>query len=235
MTRGARFPISSRNLAVGAVALLALPLVAATRAPANGPEQAKTATQIFADAKNAMITAKNFHVDGSLASSGQSITLNLSMSPTGGGGSIQEPGVVMEIVVANKTVYIKADEASWQKLTGSKATAELVANHWIKAPAANADFADFAQLTESQKFMGQLASGSTALTKVPGTYTWAHRPAVVLEDGEGDQLYVANSTPAYMLHIQARKGSGSSGSMTFSDFGDAPMPTTPTSAISLPG
>lgn len=221
------------NLALGLIALLAAPLAAVTGV-ASGNEQAKPAAQILADSKKAMLGTKNFHVVGSINEGGQLTSLNLTISPNGGGGSIGLPGVTMEIVVAAHNVYVKADEKSWQKLTGSTSTAELVANRWIEAPASNADFSDFAQLTNSKAFIGQLTSGQAHLAKLPVTTKWAGHKSVILTDGEGGRLYVADGAPAYMLHVQGGTGGGS-GYMTFSDFGTAPMPTIPVNAITLPG
>ena len=222
----------SRNFALGALALLALPAAAVPRANVNAGEENKTAAQIWADAKAAMEQARSFHVFGHDNHQGTDVTVNLSMSPGRGGGSIQMPGVVMELVLAKGTVYIKADEKSWLKLTGSQATAELVANRWIEAPVTNADFASFAQLADSRKFIGTLTAPKGHVTKLPGTATWDGRKTVVLKDATGDKLYVADTGTPYMLGAQS---SGSGGSLTFTDFGDAPMPAIPTNAISLPG
>lgn len=221
------------NLALGLVALLAGP-VAALTGVASASEQSKPAAQILADSEKAMLGAKNFHVIGSINEGGQLTSLNLSISPDGGGGSVGLPGVTMEIVVAAHNVYVKADEKSWLKLTSSASTAELVANRWIEAPASNADFSDFAQLTNSKSFIGQLTSGQGHLAKLPATASWAGHKAIVLTDGQGGRLYVVDGAPAYMLHVQGGTGGGS-GYMTFSDFGTAPLPTIPVNAITLPG
>ncbi len=221
------------NLALGLVALLAAPLAAATGATSHAGEQNRTATQIVADAKAAMLGAKNFHVRGVINDGGTATSLNLSMSPGGGGGSVQLPGVTMEIVVAAHKVYIKADEKSWLKLTGSKPTAELVADRWIEASASNADFSSFADLTDSKTFMSQLTSGWAEFSKLPATPNWGGHKSIILTDNQGDRLYVVDSATPYMLHLQGQ-GGGSSGYMTFSDFGTAPMPNIPAGAISFP-
>ncbi|MGA3218527.1 MAG: hypothetical protein ABSE77_05535 [Acidimicrobiales bacterium] len=223
----------SRNFAVGAIALLALPAAALTSAPFKAGEETKPAAQIWADARAAMEHAKSFHVFGHDDNGGTGITVNLSLSPGRGGGSIQMPGVVMELVLAKGTVYIKADEKSWLKLTGSQATAELVANRWIEAPVTNADFSSFAELADSRKFIGSLAAQGT-ISKLPGTTTWEGRKTVVLVDSSGSRLYIADTGSPYMLDVQAQ-GSAGAGSLKFTDFGDAPLPAVPTNALSLPG
>jgi hypothetical protein len=194
----------------------------------NSTIQGKSANQIVAAAQSAMVHVKSFHIQGTISP----LTLNLSLSPKGGGGSISESGATLEIVVANKTIYIKANEKSWLKLTHEADVAKAVANKWIKAAASNSDFADFADLTISKDFASQVFQGDTGLTVVPGTKQVNGTAAVELTDSQGDALYVdAGSTP-YLLRIT---GAGSSaGALNFSDFGDAHIPAAPTNAISLP-
>jgi hypothetical protein len=222
------------NLALGLVALLSAPLAATGVTVVNAAQKAETAAQVFAGAEKAMLGAKNFHTLGHFNDGGTLTSLNLSMSPSGGGGSVQLPGVTMDLVVAAHTVYVKADEKSWLKLTGSQPTAQLVADRWIKAPASNADFASFAQLTNSKTFITQLLSGQPKFSRLPNTGSWGGHKAVVLTDPQGDKLYIAEGTLPYLLHLQGQ-GRGSSGFVTFSDFGKAPMPPVPANAISLPG
>jgi hypothetical protein len=181
-----------------------------------------------------MLGAKSFHVRGDIDQGGEAISLNLSMSPSGGGGSVQLPGVTMQLVVAAHEVYVKADEKSWLKLTRSKSTAELVANRWIVAAASNPDFASFAELADSKTFMAQLTSGRPQFSKLPVTANWGGHKAIILTDNQGDRLYVVDGMPPYMLHLQG-DGGGSSGYITFSDFGIAPLPSVPVNAITLPG
>jgi hypothetical protein len=222
-----------RKLAVGVVALIALPLATAARAPLSASERGKTANKIFSDAQTAMRHLKNFHVLGHAGSGAQAVHFNLSLSPKGGGGSVSFfPKATMELVVAARTVYVKADEKSWMKLSDSKTTAKLVANKWIKVPLSNPAFSDLAQFAISTSFLNTMASYSGALNDLSGTVIWGRRKALVLKDNEGDKLLIADVGVPYMLHFQGSTGS-SSGSLTFFDFGDAPMPTVPTRSMSL--
>jgi hypothetical protein len=225
---------SNLALALALVALLSVPLAATEARADNATQHTETAAQIYAGAEKTMLAARNFHTLGRFNDGGTLISLNLSMSPAGGGGSVQLPGVTMDLVVAAHTVYVKADEKSWLKLTKSQPTAELVADRWIKAPASNADFSSFAQLTDSKTFITQLLSGQAKFSLLPGAGNWGGHKALVLTDPQGDRLYVAEGTAPYLLHVQGQ-GGGSSGYITFSDFGTAPMPSVPTDAISLPG
>jgi hypothetical protein len=223
-----------RDFAMTAVAAIGLPLLAAAGLPTSGIDQAKSAAQIFAGAQSAMAHASSFHVLGHIDFNGTAESLNLSLSRHGGGGSLEVSGATMQIVVAAGTVYIKADEKSWLILTKSQSIAQLVADRWIKAPETNADFASFAELTITQRFVGQLMSGSGKLTKLAGTTRVDGREAVVLADSGGNKVYIAATGTPYLLRVSGQGGS-SSGSLNFSDFGTAPMPAVPVHAISLPG
>jgi hypothetical protein len=226
--------LRSRKLAAGAVAVVAtFPFLMAAHAPVNSGIQGETANQIVTAAESAMKGLKSFHVEGVFST----LTMDLSLSSKGGGGTITEGGATLHIVVAKGWAYIKADEQSWLKLMGSAgsvAIAEELANKWIKVALSNADFADFADLTISGDFVKEVFNGhQSGLSVASGTTKINGQKAVQLSDGQGDFLYVANSAPHYILRVT---GTGSSaGSLNFGDFGDAKLPSVPTNAISLPG
>jgi hypothetical protein len=225
-------PLWSRGLSLGLVALSAVPFANAARVT-NATEQSKTATQIIAASETAMKDVKSFHVVGAVGSKASASSFSLSLSATGGGGDVSVPGATLKLVVAAGTVYIRANEASWLKLTGSRSTAELVANRWIKAPASNTDFSNFAALTITSDFVAEFFPGAgTHLSKASGTVIWHKEKAILLTDPEGDSLYVAATGAPYVLYVQ---GKSSQDSLTFSDFGDAQLPAVPANAITLPG
>ncbi|MGC8626814.1 MAG: hypothetical protein ACP5VR_04510 [Acidimicrobiales bacterium] len=223
-----------RRFGAGLLTALAVPLAVAPTARHGNVELAKPAAQIVADATAAMKNAKSFHVLGHIDEQGTAMVLNLSLSPRGGGGSVELSGAALQVVVNPTYVYVKGDAKSWLKLTGDKATAQLVANRWIKAPRTSSSFASFADLTVPKAFVVQFMSGESGFSKLPRLRTFDGRSAVVLTDAQGDKLYVANNGTPYILEVQGT-ARGSSGTMVFSDFGDAPMPATPVNAISLPG
>ena len=217
----------------GALALLAsvtLPMVSAS---AQASEQSKPAAQIFADGVAAMRQAKDFHVAGHVTQGKQVIALNLTMSPNGGGGSVGVLGATIQMVVTSKYVYMKADSKSWTALTHSASVAQLVANRWLKAPVTNSQFASFAQLSFSNKFLNQVASQGSPFSKL-GLSSWDGRSAIVLKDAQGSNVYIAAYGAHYVLGVSGAT-SGAKGSLSFTDFGTAPMPAVPTTAITIPG
>jgi hypothetical protein len=221
-------PLWSRGIGLGLVALLAVPFASHAR-PA--PEQGKNASQIVADSETAMKDVKSFEVVGTTGAKATASSFSLSLSPTGGGGEISVPGATLEIVVAAGTVYVKANEASWLKLTGSESTAQTVADHWIKAPASNSAFSDFADLTISTDFVTEFFPSAGAHMSTVGTITVHSKKTIELNDPEGDGLYVAALGRPYMLYVQ---GKNLKDLLTFSHFGDAPLPAVPKGAVGLP-
>jgi hypothetical protein len=225
-------PLWSRGFGLSFVALLSVPFANADRVT-NASEQGNTARQVIVASETAMKDVKSFHVVGMVGSKASASSFSLSLSATGGGGVVSVPGATLKLVVAAGTVYIRANEASWLKLTGSRSTAQLVANRWIKAPASNADFSSFAALTITTDFVAEFFPGAAAhISEAAGTITWHREKVIVLSDPQGDRLYVAATGAPYTLYVQARS---SQDSLTFSEFGDAQLPAVPSNAISLPG
>jgi hypothetical protein len=101
----------------------------------------------------------------------------------------------------------------------------------MKAPATSSDFSDFADLTIPKDFVPQVFSGDSGLSVVPGTKQVNGQAAVDLSDGQGGNLYVVAQGTPYLLRISAP---GSAGTLNFSEFGVAKIPTAPANAITLP-
>ena len=203
-------------------------------ASSNG-EAAKSASQVLTDAKAAMGRASSFHVSGHFAQQGSSIAIDLNLSRQRGGGTVSVSGATLDVVVSAGTIYLKADQQSWQKLTNSTSEAQLLAGRWIKAPTSNPDFSELAGVAdETQLLSGITPEGS--MTKRPGTTDWNGQSTVVLVDSTGSTLYVAATGPPYILYAQnTSRSQGGQGSVTLDQYGTASVPPVPSGAISLPG
>src|SRR3954468_14014129 len=62
----------------------------------NGEEK-KTATQIFADAKAAVLQASSFHIAGQTGEGAQQVSLDVNLSSTRGGGRITVKGATLQV------------------------------------------------------------------------------------------------------------------------------------------
>lgn len=220
--------------AVGSVAALAAGAAACGGAASNG-EEAKSATQVLADAKAAMGRASSFHVSGRFSQQGSAISVDLNLSPQRGGGTVTVSGATLNVVVAGGTIYLKADQRSWQKLTNSTSEAQLLAGRWIKAPTSSPDFSELASVADEKQLLGGITPEGS-MTKRPGTTDWNGQPTVVLADSTGSTIYVAATGPPYILYARnTSKSQGGQGSVTVDQYGSAAVPAVPTGAISLPG
>ena len=197
----------------------------------NGEEK-KSPTQIFGDAKAAVLQASSFHIAGQTDQGTEKLSLDVSLSPTRGGGHITLKGATLQLVLSGGELYLKADEASWLKLTGKAAAAQLLADRWVKVPSTDANYRDLAGLLDSSKFMDNIKPEGQvtkqAVTKVDG------KSAIPLSDSGGGTLYVAATGPAYIVKIvNTGKSSGGTGTVTFDHYGDATIPAVPTGAVDL--
>lgn len=200
----------------------------------QGPaEDLKTGPQIVTDAVAAMTRATNFHVSGhsSVPALGISISVNLSDSPTGGGGTITENGGTMQVVVQGTSVYVKADDHSWDVFShGNTLVGQELADKWVRIASSTPGIASFALLTVSSRFIHTVLPGAYVdLATRVGMGHWDGRQAVVVGVATS-QLYVAGSGVPYLLHMQSTAMGTTS--YNFTDFGDAPMPSVPTTFIS---
>ena len=213
-----------------AATILALSL-AAPAAAAPAAKHTRTGPQILTDAIGAMTRATSFHVDGHSLIAGTKTSVNLSLSANRGGGTIKENGATLQVVVVKKTtVYVKADAHSWQVLSGNPAIASRLANHWVRLPASTAGMANFVKLTVPAEFIHLVLPGIiVGFATKRGVAHWGARKAVVLNLPTGSQFDVADSGIPYLLHMQGP--TTTTASYTFTDFGDAPLPSVPVNFI----
>jgi len=223
--------MASGVVAMLGVALWVLPAGASAPSTSNG-EAAKSATTILADAKAATSASSAVRVSGTVVKGGQRTTLNIVSARGGGGGTITTAGATLTIVVVPPNVYMKADKSSWTKLAKSAAAGQLFAGKWLQTTTADANFGSFAQLLDTGTLTQQITS-SGKITKGPVT-TFRGKQAVPLNDssGNGGTLYVAATGTPYILGL-AGTGAHKSSQIVFTQYGTAPVPNAPTTAISL--
>ena len=201
-------------------------------APSNGVA-AKSPDQIIAAARSAADAAKSVHVSGSVASGGQTIALDLSLSAgTGGSGTFSENGLSVQLIALQNTIYLKGTPAFWQKFGGAAAS-KLLAGRWLKAPATSGSFAGIAQLADFHKLVDSTISTHGAVTK-GSTTTIAGQPAIgVVDTTDKGILYVATTGTPYPLQIAKAGSSTNSGKLTFDQWNAPVTVTAPTDVVDL--
>jgi hypothetical protein len=232
--------IRVRNLGVNVIALVGLSLAYPALAHDVGDGRAKTAAQIFADAKQVTTRAKDFHVVSTIDLYGSTQVFNLNVAPKGGGGTLQfslnapnsKPSYyTLNIILAVGTLYAKANEKAWQYLDLTMPAAKLMANKWTRGN--QALFDAYAPLAESTHWVGSLTSDMSGLTELPGATTFEGQHALVLTDNNHEKIYIASVGTPYILGARGG-GAGSSASISFSGFGRTPLPKAPAHWISYP-
>ena len=147
---------SGRQVMVVAAAVFAvgLAVVACGGSSSNG-EADKSAQQIFKDAQAATGAASSAQVSGTVTSNGTTVQLDVVAGQGSGGGTVNSGGASFQIILNHQDVYLKADAATWTKLSNPTA-AQLLAGRWIKTTTANQDFADLANLMDISKLASAL-------------------------------------------------------------------------------
>jgi hypothetical protein len=216
--------------------LLALLIAAGVAACSSGGPKSNgianlASAQIVTTVDRAMDAQSSVHIAGNVASAGQSITLDVSDGRTAGGGQITLNGAELDVVLNGSTIYLRGTAASWTKLTGSASTGSLLGGKWLKADATNSNFSSLAEFLTVPGLVKQLSSGP-APTKGPLT-TVAGLPVLTLTTANGTSFVRTTGQP---LVVEARgngANGGSTGTVTFSQYGTAAIPSAPSGAVDI--
>jgi hypothetical protein len=172
----------------------------------------------------AMQAARQFRVTGDTTDDeGVRLTFDIHFGPHQTAGSITqaEVGKIELINPGGPSLYFKAPDALWRKEGGDAAVA-LLHDRWVKVPANDKRFDDFAKAFDKDSFLAELtsgASGSEEIRKV-GTTTIDGKLAVQYESiSDHTRMFVAASGPPVLLKMVNAGTDG--GTVTFSDYDKA--------------
>jgi hypothetical protein len=191
-------------------------------------EAAKSASQIFSDAKRATESASSVHISGQINTSSDKVVLDIIDSSPRSGGTISDNGSTFQLVVSGQAVYLKASQATMAKIAGQSA-GQLLGGRWLQTTTGDKDFGSLAQLFNLSKLINSIKPQGT-LRKGPVS-TADGQPVVPLTDSSHKgTLDVATSGRPYMIELV---GPGKAGSVTFDRYGTARAPAVPKGAINL--
>ena len=229
-SRGGRGPGSAVR-ALLALSIAGCALVGCGSSTTSNGEINKSPSQILKDAQAATASEPSAHVSGNIVSSGTPEQLDVTAAHGAGGGTISMSGTTLQLVLHQPNAYVRADAASWNKLTNNPAAGQLLAGKWLQTPTSGqfADLAKIADLTE----LAQNITPTGPLTK--GRLTTVNGISVIpLTDSgaKGGTLYVA-ATGKPVIEVLKSNGTTNSGSVTFDQYGKATVPAVPAGAVSL--
>lgn len=222
-----------RQLVSGLVLIAALAAIAGGcgggGSKSNG-EASKSASTVFADAKQAAIGAKSVHVTGSLNDSGQSLKLDLVLAHGSGKGTMAENGLSFDIIRVGDAAYVKGSDAFLRKFAGAGA-AQLLHDKWLKGPTTGGQFASLAPLTDvTALFNGAFSKHGKLVNN--GETTYKGQKAVAIKDAsDGSILYVSATGKPYPLG--ATEGGSSKGSIAFDHWDETVSIAAPKGSVDI--
>lgn len=86
------------------------------------------------------MSAASVHVSGSGATTTTPLKLDIVAGAGQGGGTVTSGSTVVNLILDKQNIYIKADAASIQALTGNATAATSEANRWLQTTRTNSAF-----------------------------------------------------------------------------------------------
>jgi hypothetical protein len=213
------------------------PAASATSAAAGSPASASSqasaqgggalaglsADEIARRATADLKVVKSVHVAGSVQSSGQNLTMNLTLGTQGCTGTMGIKGEGSFILLKiGKSLWIKPDDAFWKHAAGSDAV-DLFSGNYIKTSAKGSSLSSIGDLCDPAKFAKSFGGNMTGMAK-GATATIAGQPALQIKDtADPASAYVTVDARPQFLRLD---GGGSNGRLDFTRY-NAPLHLTP--------
>jgi hypothetical protein len=187
---------------VAAAALLAgctttTPQVNVTPTPTTNGLEAKSADEILDAAIDALGDAKSFRAAGKGESDGQAIEVDLTFAGDNAKGKITFDGATVDVVQADGSAYMKADETFWKMFLPAEVQAmalPLVAGKFVKVPSTESLIPSVEDLLKPE---GSVTKGE--VTTVDG------KPAITIETTDG-KLHVSLLGKPYPIDLVSDEG-----------------------------
>jgi hypothetical protein len=193
----------------------------------GGPLAGLTADQIASRATANLKTVSSVHVNGTVNSSGQNISLNLTLGTQGCTGTMGINGEGSFILLKiGQTLWIKPDDTFWKHAAGSGASSavmSLLSGKYIKPSAKGSSLASIGDLCDPAQFAKSFGGNMTGMVKGTTT-TIAGQPALQIKDASDPaSAYVTVAAQPEFLRLA---GGGSDGQLDFTQY-NAPLHLTP--------
>ncbi len=217
--------------------LAALPIAAGVSAcggssSSNGNGlQSKSADAIVKAAYQAANGLKSVRIAGTMSKGGTNVGLNLKMvAGVGAQGTISQQGKSFQLVVDHKTLYINAGRAFWTAYTNA-AIAKLMEGKWLRA-STTGSYSSFASFGDIHSLFGSVLTQHGKLAKGAVKTIRGVKAIGIRDTTQGGTLYVALTGKPYPLEIVGA-GSGTQGSLQFTDFNSSLTITAPKHSVDL--
>ena len=198
-----------------------------------------SATELLTRATRALAGARSVRVTADVRLEGQRVQVDERIrSDTGATGTLRLDGAALEFLRLGRTVYVRADAASWRKQGVPRDAVAMLAGKWVRLPSNDPDFADFAKLSTIRD-LARLFIPTDELKGVQGPWprsTLLGQQVVRMGDDRLGALYVAATGTPYPVRAVVA-GGAEEGRVDFLAYNQPVTLRTPPAAqvITLPG
>ncbi len=207
-----------------ALALAATLAGCASSSRSSNGVASKTPAEILALAKSAAAGAATVHVAGSIVNGGRPISINMELvAGKGGQGRVALDGFSIELVDADRLLYVKGSSGFYSRLAGPNA-ARALQGRWLRGPADSEAMAPLASLTDLGKLLDSALAEHGTLSRGAEATVNGEQAVGVTDPAAGGTLYVAATGSPYPLEVFK---SGAGGAKIVFDRWNRPVTLTP--------
>jgi len=219
---------SSSKSATGGSSTAASASSSPTSASASvDPLAAMTGSAIVGKAEADLRAASSVRMTGSGTNAGTAFNVALDLAPGKGcDGTISTAGTgSFDIVVIGTKVWIKPDNAFWQKEGGSDAIAlQLLQGKYLEDSTTSTGLGSLSSLCDLTKTLSDTTGDVTTAVKGPDTMFDGQKALTLLDPSKGGTMTVSDAAVPEVLQIH--KVGSDAGTLNLTDF-NAPVTLTP--------
>jgi hypothetical protein len=209
---------------LAAASAAALLLTACGGSPLDG----KSGPEAVDAAADALEAAGSVHVQGTAGQDGEEGEIDMHFQGADGIGSLTFGGLELQLLTVDGEVYLQAPAEFWASFGMPEDAAAAFVDQWVIIPAeAAGEFADFSL----DGFVQDLRDPEKPVEDEVSAGELDGEDVVIVEQEDGSTLSVADSDESYPL--QMKNQGDSTGTLTFSRFGEKEDITAPEDALDL--
>ena len=185
--------------------------------PASPIADDTTAEEILAKSRTAAKAASSFRLAGEIRQNGDTIELDLRFQKDKGvQGTVGIQDMTFEVVVIDRTAYLKADRETWAQ-AGAGQGAQLLVGKYIQISNDTAGFSDIMRVADPARLLDESLTAAGTVTKGEVKQVNGVQAVALTEDGSADQgiLYVSLQGEPYPVRVE---GPSDEGAVDFTDW-----------------
>jgi hypothetical protein len=191
--------------AVAATVAVIIAFVLPGGAKTNGLEK-QSASQVLQAVGSTLTAAKSVHLAGAGSGTDELMQVDLRIQGDAVAGTLGPKGTQSEVRKIGNAIYIKAaNQQAWQAL-GAPAAVQSLAGKWVKLRPDQIKQLDLESISLTSLAASLTSPTDSPLQPTVERTTREGKKVVVISKQNGDKLYVANTGPAYPLHVEGIDG-----------------------------